>query len=215
LRTPVATILGNGLLLMRKEDRMTIDDRRQAIADIVGEAEKLQEDIEHLLILSRLESGTLDIEPLSPGNVVRKGIGTFRERHPQREVTLEGPGELAPVLGQEILVTLVLQNLLTNADKYSPIEQSIDVSYRTRPAGEAEVVVSDRGIGIDDIDLANMFTPFYRSDRARTKAGGLGLGLAVCKRALELQGGTIGARSRTGGGAEFFFTLPPVPAIHE
>src|SRR5205814_1985453 len=117
--------------------------------------------------------------------------------------------------GQETLVSLVLQNLLTNADKYSPSDTEVSVSVSMRPADFAEVLVSDRGIGLDAIDLANLFTPFYRSARARTKAGGLGLGLAVCQRALAVQGGSIGARSRTGGGSEFFFSLPAAPSADE
>jgi PAS domain S-box-containing protein len=209
LRTPISTILGNGLLLLRREDKLAPEDKRQALADIVSEAERLQKNVEHLLLLSRLDAGELELEPLSLSMIVTRGVDSFRETHPARTLRYEDDDEIPPVLGQDTLVALVLQNLLANADKYSPPETPIDISLRVNESGQPEVRVRDYGIGVDEHDLENLFTPFYRSAKARGKASGLGLGLAVCKRALEAQKGSIAAQGRPEGGADFYFVLTP------
>ena len=116
---------------------------------------------------------------------------------------------LEVVRGDETLVELVLQNLLTNAGKYSPAGTEIEVSLQVNGDGLPEVQVRDQGIGLDSVDLENLFTPFYRSDRARDVAKGLGLGLTVCMRALEAQGGGISASAAPGAGSIFRFYLQP------
>jgi signal transduction histidine kinase len=70
------------------------------------------------------------------------------------------------------------------------------------------VHVCDRGPGLTHADLERVFDPFFRSDRYASRSTGLGLGLAVCKRAIEHQGGRISADQRPGGGLDFWFTLP-------
>jgi two-component system sensor histidine kinase KdpD len=100
----------------------------------------------------------------------------------------------------------VLENLITNADKYSPPEAPIEISVH--PSGEdVAVCVRDYGIGIDDAETEQVFTPFYRSARAKAQAKGIGLGLAVCRRVMEAQGGSIRAAARPEGGSDFVFSI--------
>ena len=73
---------------------------------------------------------------------------------------------------------------------------------------EVHVLILDRGIGLDEQPGVDLFEPFYRGERARSTAGGVGIGLAVCRRIVQLLGGRIWARSRDEGGAEFGFALP-------
>jgi K+-sensing histidine kinase KdpD len=104
-------------------------------------------------------------------------------------------------------VRLVFDNLLSNADKYSPREEPIEI--RIRPVGDGVGVrVRDSGIGMDPGVEEDVFAPFYRAEEAKAQAKGLGLGLAVCKRVMEAQGGTIRAVVRSEGGCDFVFTLP-------
>jgi signal transduction histidine kinase len=73
---------------------------------------------------------------------------------------------------------------------------------------EARVTVLDRGIGIGDADTSQLFTAFYRTDAAKLRANGLGIGLAVCQRIVDSLGGRVWARPREGGGTEAGFALP-------
>ncbi len=85
----------------------------------------------------------------------------------------------------------------------------LDLPERTTKPRRAGIThVLDRGIGIADDDAGSVFTPFYRTDEARLKASGMGVGLAVCKRIVEAQGGRVWAGPRDGGGADVGFALP-------
>jgi PAS domain S-box-containing protein len=208
LRTPLSAILGNSRLLLKSGERLAPQDRQQALLDIASEAERLNDNIEHLLLFSRLKSIELEFEPVSLPALVMQCIDTSKQRDPDREVIVHKNADIPPVLGQETLTSLVMQNLLTNAAKYSAADAPIEVFLDFDEAGNVEVRVRDYGIGLDQHDIENLFTPFYRSDKARNKASGFGLGLAVCKQALEAQNGSIGAVGRPDG-ADFYFTLPP------
>jgi len=101
----------------------------------------------------------------------------------------------------------VMQNLISNALKYTPPDTELEV--RARNAGDmVSVSVLDRGMGISPEDLERIFEPFFRSRRTSAQASGVGLGLSVCKRLVEAQGGRMWARAREGGGTEIGFSLP-------
>ena len=101
----------------------------------------------------------------------------------------------------------MVENLVGNAAKYSPDGSPIDVLVE-EANDEVRVLVLDRGIGLDGQVAADLFEPFYRGEKARSTAGGVGIGLAVCRRIVNLLGGRIWARARDEGGAEFGFALP-------
>ena len=103
---------------------------------------------------------------------------------------------------------LVLENLIGNAHKYSPAGEAIEVVVASNDDGFATVEVLDRGIGVAEGHEAEIFTAFFRSESARRTASGMGVGLAVCKRIVEAQGGRVWARRRDGGGAAIGFALP-------
>src|SRR5262245_48611150 len=109
------------------------------------------------------------------------------------------------------LLRRVLDNLLDNAAKYTPTDDGPIVVEVTFDGGEAPIVVSvrDRGIGVEAEDLPRLFDPFFRSDRSRERGtGGVGLGLALCRRIVAAHGGTIEAHQPSGGGLEVRFTVP-------
>jgi signal transduction histidine kinase len=118
-------------------------------------------------------------------------------------------GEGLPALeGDQALLQRAVDNLLDNARKYSEADQPVALRAS---AGDGRLVVEvqDRGIGIDPADLPKLFTPFFRTDRSRSRAsGGVGLGLAMAKRIVEAHGGTISAESRSNAGTTFRVTLP-------
>jgi PAS domain S-box-containing protein len=208
LRTPVTTIFGNARLLRDRGTRIPEHDRQSMVADIAEDSERLLGIIENLLLLTRLgASPNIDLEPQVLAHVVRKEIDSFRRRHPGRNVTLHSEPRHIIVEADRTYLELVMENLLSNADKYSPAHSDVDVVIRVDDA-DACVSVLDRGIGIGAADAEKLFTPFYRTDAAKSHANGIGIGLAVCKRVIDSQGGRIWARPRQGGGSELSFALP-------
>jgi PAS domain S-box-containing protein len=207
LRSPISTILGNALLLAKRSDLITEEDKQRAYSDIVSQTRKLHESIENLLLLTRLDSASIEFDAISLTHIAISASDVFHDLYPDRKVSFSFE-KVPPVLGQETLVELVLQNLLTNAAKYSPPESEIELLIGIASSGEPEVRVRDHGIGLNAEDMANLFTPFYRSQRAKDFASGMGLGLAVCQRIMEVQNGSIGADARPDGGSDFYFRLP-------
>jgi signal transduction histidine kinase len=110
-------------------------------------------------------------------------------------------------------VEQILTNLVGNAIKYASRGGTIEIETRLRPSGApserrvVEVSVSDDGPGVPAADRERIFEPYVRVGD-ETRSGGLGLGLAICRRLVEAHGGTIAISDRPGGGARFAFTLP-------
>jgi len=208
LRTPVTTIFGNARLLRDKGPRLSAVDRDSMVTDIAGEAERLLGVVENLLLMTKLESGIHpDPEPQVLAHVTRTVLDSFRRRHPERVIALIGEPRHLIVEADRPYLELILENLLSNAVKYSPPNAPIEVGINARD-GEARVVVLDRGIGLEGTDAEQLFSAFYRSEPARNRSSGLGIGLAACKRVVEGLGGRVWARARADGGSEFGFGLP-------
>jgi PAS domain S-box-containing protein len=208
LRTPVTTIFGNAELL-RSSPNLSAERRDGMLEDIAADAARLRDVVENLLLLTRLGAGAaIDREPVLLARTVEEAVTAFRQRHPARKVRLISVGSRDVIVETDpTCLRVMIDNLIGNAHKYSEPPHDIDVVLEV-DAGEAQVRVLDRGIGIADTDPDLLFTPFYRADEAKARAGGVGVGLAVCKRIVEAAGGRIWARARDDGGSEFGFALP-------
>lgn len=206
LRTPVTTIFGNARLLQGLDGMP--ERHASMIGDIATDAERLLGLVENLLLLTRASSDQqVDLEPQVLPHVIRHIVESFRRRHPERQVHLDVEmGDLIVDADQGYL-ELMVDNLLGNADKYSPGSEPIMVVLH-RVGDEARVLILDRGIGVPPQDVDRLFTAFYRTDAARRMSGGLGIGLSASKHVATLLGGRIWARGRDGGGSEFGFALP-------
>ncbi|HVM29586.1 MAG TPA: ATP-binding protein [Candidatus Limnocylindrales bacterium] len=208
MRTPVTTILGNAKLLRDRADRLAEEDRRMMVDDIGNEAERLTSIIENLLMLTRLESGVqAEFEPQVLAHVVRTSIANYSGRHLERTITLTSEPRHIIVEADRAYLEMLLENLISNADKYSPPDATIEVVIRGAET-HAEVLVLDRGIGLPAGGQADIFAPFYRADEARNRAAGVGIGLSVCRRLAEALGGRVWGVPREGGGSEFGFSVP-------
>jgi PAS domain S-box-containing protein len=207
LRTPLTTILGNARVLAGRMRSLDADARGGALIDIADEAERLNQVIENLLVLARLEAGrTLDLEPILLGRFIDGVVTAERAANPDREyVTADCDPGLVVIANPDAL-TQVVANLLSNARKYSPPDQPIDVACE-RDGDDAAITVSDRGVGLDPSETESIFEPFYRSARTMSTSG-MGIGLSVCRRLIEANGGTLSAAPRAGGGAVFTVGLP-------
>jgi two-component system sensor histidine kinase KdpD len=178
------------------------------VRDIGDDADRLLRIVENLLQLTRLSAGTkLDREPHVLDHVVRAAVESRIRRHSDRAIRLSIDRPSLIVQADSIALEMLIENLLSNADKYSPAGEPIDVGVELD--GEMAIVrILDRGIGIAAEIAEDVFTPFFRADQARRTAGGVGVGLAVCKRIVEAHDGRIWAGPRDGGGAEIGFALP-------
>ena len=122
LRTPITTIYGMSQVLRQRHRTMDPDALGQMIEDIEGEADRLRRLAEDLLVLSRTESGRLEVtlDPVLMGHLVRRRVADEAAHWPAHRFVAEVPPGLGLVLGEEMYVEQVLQNLLSNAAKYSP-----------------------------------------------------------------------------------------------
>jgi two-component system sensor histidine kinase KdpD len=166
--------------------------------------------VQNVLASNRIEADDLALhrEPISVLPLLHQMIEQNRARSVERHIVLpEKPG-LPLVLADRERIADVLTNLLDNADKYSPPGQPIEVNVR---ADDDAVTVSvrDHGPGLPRGDLERVFDKFYRTDSSDSQSAyGYGLGLYVCRRLVEAQGGRIWAENHDTGGAVFSFFLP-------
>jgi PAS domain S-box-containing protein len=209
LRTPIAIVVGNASMLLSRRSTLSEDTLEQALQDIASEGRRLQGVIENLLVITRTEaSPNVAFEPVSLRPLVVEQVARQVHQKPTRRIEVVCPDDLPFVNGEPALISMVVDNLLSNADKYSPASTMIEVSLGSDGPGKVVLRVRDHGIGIEESDIAAVFTPFYRTAEAEKQAKGMGLGLSVCKRIVEAHGGTIVANTPSDGGTEFIVTFP-------
>lgn len=152
----------------------------------------------------------LHMSAIEPGTLLSKAAARFHTAHPSRRLVIAADTPLRPVSADPALLRRVIDNLLENARKYSGPRSIVRLCARS-DGGELTVEVSDQGIGIDQADLQNVFTPFFRTDRSRARqTGGVGMGLALARRVVEAHGGTIDVESQPGQGTKVRFRIPEV-----
>jgi signal transduction histidine kinase len=208
LRTPITTIFGGARLLNDPTRSLPDDARRELLANIEAEADKMVHLVENLLLLARVEMGRQPERAWTPiAAVVREACSDLRRSHPLREVRLNNGLGGIDVYSEQTSLRQVLYNLLSNAAKYAPQKEAIDVEVKQEGPWAAFHVL-DRGPGVKPEELGLIFESFYRSPEASSSAPGKGIGLAVCRRLIESLGGEIGAQRRPGGGLDVFFRIP-------
>ena len=210
LRTPLASIKGFATTLLRDDIEWDPESRHEFLSIIDEESDRLTELISNLLDMSRIEAGTLRVEPeptdLEP--IIRETADQFQMMSHAHEIRLNLPRVLPPVMVDPRRARQVLRNLLENAVKYSPEGGPITISAQVAD-GRVQTSVADRGIGIEPKQLEHIFDRFYQVDSASTRqVGGSGLGLSICKAIIEVHGGEIWVESQAGYGSTFHFTLP-------
>jgi signal transduction histidine kinase len=199
LRNPLAVILGNADFLLRTA---TQPGRRESLNDIHVGAERALTILDAFLNADGVDSD----EPVSLQAACRQVQHQFRQTSADRPIDLKFDNDLPPARAGQVQVEQVLQNLVSNADKYSPAGAPITISVSRR--GEALLVsVSDRGAGIPRVEQENIFRFRYRMEQHRNIAG-TGLGLIVCQQLVEGWSGAIWYEARPGYGATFSFTVP-------
>lgn len=214
LRTPLMAILGYAEML-RHDDAMAPDLRRQSLETIVQGADHLLHLIDDLLDLSKIESGsmTIDKQLCSPFEAISAVRPIIQERANQKGLDFQVEcAEDVP----EMIVTdarrlrQILINLLGNAVKFSEAGQVRLLIRRAADGPEGiEFAVADSGIGMTEEELSRVFQPFVQAHRhISSRYGGTGLGLTISRQIAEMLGGTLTAESQIGVGSTFTLRLP-------
>ena len=210
LRTPLSLIKGYvETLLDGARNDPTIAERFLKI--IERNAERLDLLIQDLLTISALESGRmkLELQPVNLHLLVEKIFTDLHSRAETKGVKLINELPELTASADANRLEQVLANLVDNAIKYGRAQGHVTVGGKELDDGKLEIFVSDDGPGIPAESLDRVFERFYRVDKARSRdQGGTGLGLAIVKHIVQAHGGEAWAKSESGKGATFFFTLP-------
>lgn len=217
LRSPLAAIKGYAATLRRHGQKLGRAEREEYLRAIDEASDRLDLLISRLMTLSHLEAGTLTprLAPVDMVHLTREAIASAQYRW---GMGIAGKGKhvfvgpehdnVPPALADLRLQRDVLDIVLENAVKYSPDGGVIRVELAPGDT-MLTIRVYDSGIGIPSEHLHRIFDRFHQVDQRLTReVEGAGLGLAICKRSMELQGGAIWAESEPGGGSVFTMTLP-------
>ncbi|HYE79427.1 MAG TPA: ATP-binding protein, partial [bacterium] len=216
LRGPLAPIVNVlELLATSGGDEALREEAREIIRRQVDQLVRLVDD---LLDVSRItrDKLTLRLEHVELGSLVRQAVENCRlaAEQARHRITLDVPPGPVYVNGDPVRLTQVFTNLIGNACKYTPSGGGVAVRIAPEGAGRVVVTVRDTGIGIAAEDLDRVFEMFAQVGRSlEWSHGGLGIGLTLVKRLVEMHGGTVAVHSEgVGRGSEFTVRLPTVPA---
>jgi PAS domain S-box-containing protein len=211
LRTPLNAVIGFSEVLLEKMFGDLSDKQEDYLRDIYASGRHLLALINDILDLSKIEAGRMELDTtdFDLPEAIRGTLAFVRERAGRRGLTLDLAIDerLGPVRADERKIRQVVLNLLSNAIKFTPEGGRVEV--RAEPVdGAVQVSVADTGVGIAPEDQASVFDEFRQVGPHAARHEGTGLGLALCRKFVELHGGRIWLESRVGAGSTFMFTIP-------
>jgi signal transduction histidine kinase len=216
LKTPITVLLGQAQLLQRRSSRGTLDEEglRQGLEHIAARSRMLAELVDELQDVTRLRIGEdlpLDCRPVDLVALVQEVVGGLDGDASAHRIVVKASDE--PLVGwwDQVRLRRVVENLLGNAMKYSPVDSDILVTLAADLVPHAKVAVlavQDHGMGIADDDLPYIFELFYRGKNGVHTVDGMGIGLAGSRHIVEQHGGTITAESQEEAGSVFTVRLP-------
>ncbi|MFQ5435800.1 MAG: GAF domain-containing protein, partial [Anaerolineae bacterium] len=211
LRTPLTFVKGYVDLLMEGEMGLVTPRQQEALLIVAEKTDEITRLIEDIITLQRIDSGNLQLENVSLGEIVRTAVASHSlvvDKKGMRIVS-EMPADIVDsVMIDKQRINQVLDNIIGNALKFSPDGGVITVTLfeENEMVG---VAVSDQGIGVPQDKRERIFERFYQIDgSARRRFGGTGVGLAIVKRIVDAHQGRIWVESEVGEGSTFFITLP-------
>lgn len=208
LRTPLTSIIGGATALGDPKMSAQPEIREKLALDVIESAERLNQTIENLMDMSRISSGVLKLtdQLFELGDFVRSVVERSARFTPAHSISLNISDENLFVRGDERILEHVLQNLLSNAARYSAQGTTIEIET-LRHGNFAALLIRDEGPGIPAVELAKIFHRFYRVPGS--PPGGVGLGLSIANSIVDAHGGKIHAENRSDrSGAVFTIELP-------
>ncbi|HNP73242.1 MAG TPA: CHASE domain-containing protein [Kouleothrix sp.] len=212
LKSPLTALAGNAQLLLRRASRdPNVAPRDIAVIRVIDQqSHRLNRLITVLLDHSRLQAGSLAIErtPFDIVALVRQVVEETQPTLVRHSIALEADADTLVVDGDELRLEQVIQNLISNAIKYSPAGGAVLVRV-ARDGESAAIAVIDHGMGIPASALPSLFEQFYRAPNAEAQnIGGIGIGLYLARQIVSQHGGTIAVESAEGAGSTFTLRLP-------
>lgn len=210
LRTPLTSIRSVGEVALQKSSDQK--SYQEAIGSMLEETERLTHLVDNLLVLARGDAGKakLNLRSTDLGSLVGAVVDELRVLAEEKNQTLSTsfqPSVMVTI--DEATIRQALSNVLHNAIMYTPQGGKIDVLMSKTEDGHAVVDIIDNGPGIPESDRSKVFERFYRIDKARSRAeGGIGLGLAIARWAVEINKGTITFQDKNEPGTYCRITLP-------
>lgn len=210
LRTPLTSILGFATTLLADDVSWRAEEQRDFIQTIEKETKRLQELIDHLLVLSRLEAGMLSISmsPHSLREIIDDALPQLQSLTQGKILVRHLPDHLPLVRVDAKRIAQIVVNLVRNAAAYAPQESEISITTNIR-GKFVQINVSDQGSGIPEAEHKSVFEAFQRGSNVENGSSqGAGLGLAICKGLVEAHGGRIWVRKKPAPGSTLSFTIP-------
>jgi K+-sensing histidine kinase KdpD len=211
-RTPLAALHASVELLLEEIEDLSRSEIGELLNSIHLSVTGLQALIDNLLESTSIEAGRFQIRrrPTDMNNVIAEAVRTVKplldRRH--QNLVLNDTDCFPPINIDPTRMTQVLANLLSNASKYSPVEETIELNLEKVGDSLLRVTVADRGPGISPVEQENLFRRYVRLAANDDVQYGVGLGLSVVKAIVEGHGGEVGVHTRPGGGSIFWFTIP-------
>ena len=219
LRTPLTTIKGCTSVALGSASPLDISELLQYFRMIDEQSDHLRDLVNNLLDLTRIEVGSLSVilKPMDVKTLVDEARTAFLRRGARNTIEVDLAPDLPLIVADRRRITQVLDNLLSNASKYSSEASTIEVTG-SRDEFHVAVSVTDEGIGVSADHLTKLFKKFSRIGEGgrERKVAGEGLGLAICKGIVEAHGGRIWAESRgEERGTRITFTIPEAAVVQE
>lgn len=210
LRTPLSVIASSTDILARYFDKLESEQRHDRLHKIQAQIQQMKSLLEDLGFFTRgprngIRQERINLDDLVDEqiDVLQNGIGA------EHSIIRSNTGSPTTIVGDPRLIRHLIVNLLTNAIKYSPDKQAIDIELIYQ-ADQVELTVRDRGIGMGPEVVARIFEPFYRGDNIE-QISGLGLGMSIVHDVIERHSGSIRVESTPDSGTCVIITLPYVP----
>jgi two-component system, OmpR family, sensor histidine kinase KdpD len=207
LRTPIATIIGATDNLQSSNDHLSKQNKEQLITEIYKASTRLNQQVENLLNMSRLESGFIkpkkDWSDIS--EIVYQVVSKIEENKIAQKINIHINPNLPTIKTDKVLLEQIVYNLLSNACLYTPPSSTINISA-LQHADILQLVIEDNGKGFPEEEINNVFDKFYRLKN--TKTGGTGLGLSIVKGFTEALRGTVQLKNIATGGCRFTVEIP-------